>query len=175
VAAPNYVPTEPEAVVRSYRSPDRVPGAWTADRPGELGPAQPRASGLGSPGPDLGYVLTLVDRFDRQVRLAPGERRSDCDAGCAAVAMKRASLFGRAPVITDLEVGYRVWGFLDPAPADLVEVRGVLFERIDHPHHHRECRRVVDAVPEDTLRVTPAQVAEAHRRDWRSLLDLDPD
>jgi len=172
MAAPGYVPTEPLATVRSYQSPDHVPDPWLADRPGDLGPYQPMAKGLGYQGPDLGYVLTLVDRFDDRISLAPGERRDDCDAGCTAVAMKRASLFGRAPVIGDLEMGYRVWGFLDEAPTELVELRAEMFQGVAQAHNYVRRRRIADAVPAATLATSPAEVAAAHRRDWRSLLDL---
>jgi len=172
MAAPDYVPTEPQANVRAYRSPDHVPDSWLADRPADLGAFQPRAKGLGYQGPDLGYVLTLVDRFDDRISLSPGERRDDCDAGCTAVAMRRASLFGRAPVIGDLEIGYRVWGYLDQAPPDLVALRRELFERVAHPHHYQQRRRIADSVRDTTLAMAQAAVAQAHRQDWRALLDL---
>ena len=32
--------------------------------------------------------------------------------------LARASLYGRAPVIHDLEFAYGLWGYLDPPPAD---------------------------------------------------------
>jgi hypothetical protein len=86
------------------------------------------------------------------------------------VALRRASLFGRAPVVHDLTVALTVWGFLGEAPAELVQLRTKLFEEVAHPHHYAELRRIVDLVSEDTLRMTPQQVAQAHRADWRSLL-----
>ena len=45
-----------------------------------------------------------------------------------------------------------------------------LFEEVAHPHHYMERRHIVDLVPESTLRHSPDPIAEAHRRDWRSLL-----
>jgi hypothetical protein len=88
--------------------------------------------------------------------------------------MKRSSLFGRAPVVHDLTVAFTVWGYLDAdAAPDLVAVRRRWFEGVGHPaHHYVALRQVVDAVPEATLRMTPAQVTEAHRADWRTLLAL---
>ena len=86
--------------------------------------------------------------------------------------MKRASIYGRAPVIHDVEIGFRVWGLLDEADDDLVTARTKLFEGIANPHHYFEARAVVDAVPESSLQLLPAQVAERHRSDWRSLLSL---
>jgi hypothetical protein len=92
--------------------------------------------------------------------------------GAVLVAMKRASLYGRAPVIHDVEIGLRVWGFLDPADEELVALRRRLFEGISNPHHYFEAREVVEAVPESTLRMLPAAVAERHRSDWRALLSV---
>jgi hypothetical protein len=39
-------------------------------------------------------------------------------------------------------------------------------------HHYVALREVVDAVPEATLRMGPAQVERAHATDWRALLTL---
>ena len=36
MAAPDFVPLDPARRLRSYSSPPRRPGAWIADRPGEL-------------------------------------------------------------------------------------------------------------------------------------------
>jgi hypothetical protein len=90
------------------------------------------------------------------------------------VALKRASLFGRAPIIHDLRTAYTVWGFLDAsAPADLVAERTKRFEGVRHTaHHYPELRAIADAVPEATLRLSPAEVASRHATDWRSLLAL---
>ena len=50
MAAPEYVPTEPQQTVRSYSSPPWRPESWYADRPGELDGRQPSGDLLGSPG-----------------------------------------------------------------------------------------------------------------------------
>lgn len=173
MAAPEYVPRPPTETVRSYGSPDHVPPHWMATRPGDIvDTGQPRGAAFGYQGPDLGYVLTLVHRFDDRLRLTPGEHRDDVDAGCATVAMKRSSLFGRAPVIHDLEIAYRVWGYLDDAPDELVELRTRVFEGVADAHHYAELRTLVAAVPEATLRRTPEQVAQAYDDGWASLLEL---
>jgi len=71
-------------------------------------------------------------------------------------------------------VAATVWGFLDPgAPAELVDQRRHRFEGVHlTAHHYPELRAVADAVPEATLRLTPAQVADAHAAGWRDLLAL---
>jgi hypothetical protein len=170
VAAPEYVPVDRTRPIRAYESPPRRDGSWLADRPGELTNGQPHGDRLGNQGPDQGYVLTLARRFEGKLTLTSGEHERDALAGAVTVALKRASLFGRAPVVHDLTVGLTIWGFLGDAPADLVAMRKPLFEEVAHPHHYAEQRRIADLVPDDVLRQTPAQVAEAHRRDWRSLI-----
>lgn len=170
MAAPEYVPVDNTRPIRAYQSPPRRPAPWLADRPGELDGGQPRGPRLGSPGPDQGYVLRLTRQFQGQLTLTAGEHERDALAGASAVALKRASLFGRAPVIHDVRIALTIWGFLGDAPADLVALRKALFEEVWHPHHYAEQRRIADLVPDEALRRTPDQVADAHRADWRSLL-----
>lgn len=174
MAAPEYVPTDPLARLRTYRSSPRRPEPWVADRPGEITEGQPRGDRLGAPGPDLGYALKIARTFDGRLRLADGEDHHDVVGGCVAVAMKRASLFGRAPVVHDLTVAFTIWGYLDHAtPPELVAVRRRLFEGVGHAaHHYVALREVVDAVPEATLRLTPDEVNRAYATGWRSLLVL---
>lgn len=172
MAAPEYVPQPAIQHVRSYSSPPRRAGSWRAERPGDIGGAQPRGQRLGSQGPDQGYVYVLARRFEGRLQLAAGEHAADAIAGCVGVALKRASLYGRAPVMPDLTVAFTLWGFLREAPSDLVDARRPLFAEVANPHHYPEQRRLVDMVPEASLRQTPQQVAEAHQNDWRSLLTL---
>lgn len=170
MAAPEYVPTDQRAP-RSYRSPDVVPGSWSADKPGSVGTEQPVGPALGYQGPDQGYVLTLVRHFKSRIILAEGEQRDDVTAGVVEIAMKRASIFGRAPVVYDLEIALRVWGFLEEPREDLVQARRC-FQGIANPYHWRDLRRVVAKVPESTLRSSPAEVETEHLSDWNSLLEL---
>jgi hypothetical protein len=172
VAAPEYVP-QPAAQDLYYTSPPRRPGSWHADRPGDTLGVFPRGERLGSPGPDQGYVYVLARRFENRIQLAAGEHKQDAVAGCCGVALKRASLYGRAPIMHDLTVAFTVWGFLREAPDDLVDLRRDAFAEVANPHDYEALRRVVDAVPESTLRLTPDKVADRHGADWRSLLTLD--
>lgn len=150
--------------------------AWAADRPGDVvgrgGQPDLDAGRMGAPGPDQGYVLKLIGIVAPDLHLGADEDLGDVKAGLVAVALKRASLFSRAPVIHDLRVAATVWGLLDPsAPAELVAARRRCFTGVRHTaHHYPELRALVDAVPAETLRLTPAQAAEAHARDWRALL-----
>ncbi len=173
MAAPRFVPTKAIDDTRIYTSPPRRPEPWLQDRPAELLDGQPRGDRLGSPGPDQGYGLTLAERFRGRLSLRPGEQEDDAITGCLAVALKRASLFGRAPVVHDLTIAFTLWGFLDPdAPDELVALRRTLFEEVANNHHYVEQRAIADSVPEATLRRSHGEITALHRDDWRALLDL---
>ena len=172
MAAPKFSPVGPLDDARGYESPDHVPDGWNADRPAELTGRQPSAARLGFQGPDQGYALALAARIRPEVVVQTGETLDDACSGCTAVALRRASLYGRAPVIHDLRIAFTVWGFFDAAPpAELVAVRTPLFEGVSNSlHHYDERRALVDSVPEATLRMTPDQVRSAYPGSWRTLL-----
>lgn len=173
MAAPEFVPVEP-GTRKYYQSPPTRPGGWKATRPGELGPEQPTGPGLGRQGPDQGYALRLVRQFEDDVVLQGGEHWEDVSYGCTLVALKRASLFSRAPVRHDLEVAFTTWGFFDDSPDPaLVEVRRNAFARVADPHHYLEARAIAAAVSAAALRATPAQALERYSTDWRLQIDLD--
>jgi hypothetical protein len=105
--------------------------------------------------------------------LRPGEKADDAVTGCLMVGLKRASIFGRSPVVHDFTIAFTVWGFLDPsAPDELVAARRRLFEEVTNFHHYSEKRDIADAVPESTLRLSPAEVTSRYEQDWTSLLEL---
>jgi hypothetical protein len=158
MAAPEYVPKPKYEQVHSYESPPWRPEHWFPRRPGELDGPQPRGPRLGHPGPDQGYALKLARRFEGRLVLTPGEDEQDAIAGCVAVANKRASLFGRAPVIHDLTVAFTIWGFLEEADPDLVQLRKRYFQGVAHPHHYTERLRIADLVPVSTLKLPPDQL-----------------
>ncbi|MBW3546956.1 MAG: hypothetical protein KY452_02310 [Actinobacteria bacterium] len=167
---PEFVPSTPGQQPR--RGLPLPPArAWTADRPADLGPRQPTGTTLGHPGPDQGYALTLVTHFRDRLVLAEGEHAEDAVAGCVGVALKRASLFGRAPVIHDLDMAFTLWGFLGDAPPELIELRRPLFQAASHEYW--EQRAIVDRVPEATLRLTLPQLKQRWPGEWRQLLSVD--
>ena len=169
MTAPEYVPTSPgQKPRRGLPLPPARP--WTADRPADLGPGQPRGAAFGNPGPDQGYGLTLAKRFVDRLVLAEGEVVEDVVNGCLGVALRRASLFGRAPVIHDFEIAFTIWGFLDEAPAELVALRRPRFQALEH--HYAEQRAIAEQVPEATLRLTPAEVRHRWPEGWRQLLGV---
>ena len=172
MAAPKFSPVAPLDDARGYESPDFVPESWTGDRPAELTGRQPTGARLGFQGPDQGYALALAARLRPEVRVQHGESVDDAVSGCTALALRRASLYGRAPVMHDLRLAFTVWGYLDAAPpAELLELRRPLFEGVANTLHHYEARRaLVDSVPEETLRMTLAEVDVAYPARWRDLL-----
>lgn len=171
MAAPKFAPTSPTQVVRWYESPDHVPAPWMPDRPAEIVGLQPEGAGLGFQGPDQGYALKLAEIVRPKLHLQTGESSDDAVRGCLVIALKRASLYGRAPVMHDLTIAFTIWGFLDAnPPADLLARRLELFEGLGKvTHHYAESRIVADIVPESTLRMTPAQAAAAYPAQWKAL------
>lgn len=173
MAAPDYVPRRPTEQVRVYTSPPWRPEPWTADRPADLTEAtQPTGDGFGWQGPDQGYALLLARRYEDELVLTDGESAADASAGAVIVALKRASLFGRAPVRHDLTTAFTVWGFLGSAPDELVALRRSLFEGVSHEHHYAERLQIGDFVPADILRQPHTAVMDAAAADWRSVLDV---
>jgi hypothetical protein len=159
---------------RSYESPDHVPSSWVTHRPGDLAGRQPHAPRFGYQGPDQGYALTLAERFRGRIHVGLGESVDDAIRGCLNVALRRASLYGRAPTVHDLTIAFTMWGFLDPHPPDdLLHRRAALFAGVaGTDHHYAEGRALADMVPAETLRMTPDQVAAAYPSLWRDLVGI---
>ncbi|HEY4334100.1 MAG TPA: hypothetical protein VGM78_16070, partial [Ilumatobacteraceae bacterium] len=72
MAAPKFAPVPAIDDVRSYESPEYVPGSWMPDRPAEIAGRQPSGPRLGYQGPDQGYMLKLAERFRGKVVLSSG-------------------------------------------------------------------------------------------------------
>jgi hypothetical protein len=168
MAAPEYVPKAPTDEPRVYHSPPWSGQPWLADRPGELLGRQPLGPRLGYPGPDQGFMLKLANAFEPKLVLVEGESAHDAIVGCSAVGLKRASLFGRAPVVHDLTAAFTIWGFLATADAELLRLRRPLFEEVANPHHYMDLRRIADLVPQAVLRLSHLEIAKVADTDWRA-------
>ncbi len=167
---PEYVPLKTNDGVRPGERLPR-PDPWLADRPADFAtPQQPEGRLMGSPGPDQGYGIKLAKHFASRIQLGEHEHLADAVAGCVAVGLKRAALFGRAPVVYDFELAYTLWGFLGEPPADLLEFRKQMFAECSH--HYEDLRAIADAVPESTLRLSPAEVASSLGA-WKTLISAD--
>lgn len=171
MAAPRYAPTPVTEPARSYDSPDHVPAPWAPDRKAEIEGRQPAGARLGYQGPDQGYVMTLAARARSRVAVQAGEDVDDALRGCSLIALRRASLFGRAPMVHDLTLALSIWGFLSAdVPADLLAARRGLFEGVHNAaHHYAEGRAIADLVPEATLRLSHTAAAARMPAAWREL------
>jgi hypothetical protein len=143
----------------------KMPAArqWVANRPGDLPAGQPMGKLLGSPGPNVGYALTLANRVRDQLTLAPHEHRDDAIAVVADIAMRRAALFGRAPVMPDVDFAIQILAYRGDADPDFVTWRVRAVHGTHHDYYER--RSLVDAISVDVLRLVPsalpAQLDEA--------------
>jgi hypothetical protein len=162
------MPTDPFSVPTPADAPRQdqnlAPGvsvpparAWSANRPGDLRGGQPRGELLGSPGPNVGYALTLVHRAKDRLALAPHEHVDDAAAVVGEMAMKRASSYGRAPVMADVECAMLVLGYQGGCAPGFAEWRALAVEGAHHEYARR--RAFCDGVSLDALRLAPSALA----------------
>jgi hypothetical protein len=168
---PKFAPVTDRAEVREAY---KLPGAaeWYSHRPADY---QPRPHdrhrpNTGIPGPDQGYALLLAERLGDRLRLTDVEHTDDVLAGAVAIGLRRASIVGRGPVLGDIELALHLFGYLEGAPEDLVEARERLFAGIAHDYWQQ--RDLADLIPEDTFRLSPAQVRDSLASDPNSWLTL---
>lgn len=173
------MPTDPYVPERREDKPRQLPnlapgvvvppaGHWRADRPGDLVAGQPKGTLLGRPGPNVGYALTLVNRWKERFRLAPNEHFDDAAAVVSEIAMKRAALFGRAPVATDIELAMDLLGYTSDLPPESGEARMRVVHGTGHDYPAR--RELVDRVPDDVLRLAPSYLVSRAAEFRRDLL-----
>ncbi len=164
MAQPRFAPiAAPDEVRAAYRL--EVPRPWVPHRPGEF--VKDAAGVRGAPGPDQGYALGLVERLRDRLVLTPSEHAEDALAAAVVLALRRASLFGRAPVLGDLELALSLLGFLGPAEPEFVVYRKGLVDGIGHDY---ERQRVLSAsVPLESLGGPGGPSAAG---DWRERLGL---
>lgn len=143
---------------------------WRADRPGDLVGGQPSGTLLGSPGPNVGFAMTLARRATERMSLGPHEPASDAVAVVAELAMKRASSYGRGPTTGDVDLAMTILGYQGDADPAFADWRAHAVHGAHHEYGPR--RRLVDAVPEAALRTRPsgAELAEL-RASLRAGLD----
>jgi len=172
MAAPDYVPVPADDAPRVYSSPPRDPATWLADRPAEIVGGQPFGDRLGSPGPDQGYALRLAEGLAGTLSLNPGESEEDALAGCSAMAMRRASRFGRGPVMHDLTAALTLWGFRGTPAPGVAEIRREVFASVASSHHYVERRALVDSIPDDVVAMGPEAIAALVRDEPARVLEI---
>ncbi|MHB8296223.1 MAG: hypothetical protein ACYDH5_16710 [Acidimicrobiales bacterium] len=162
MSQPEFVPI---SIAEKVRPVERLAAhrTWTASRPAELkGPDRPLGPGFGKPGPDQGHAMTLAQGLSGELSLAPGEDEADVLAACAAVAMRRAGMLGRAPVEGDLEVALELLGYRGEAEGK-EEVGARRLRCRGAAHDYQAQRSLADSVSEDALEREPARVLRAAR------------
>ena len=171
MAAPKFAPVSATESPRTYESPQHVPDSWQLGRPGEIDGKQPCGADLGFQGPNQGYILTLARLARNKIKVQPGESVDDAIRGSIGIALRRASMYGRAPVMHDLTFALTMWGWLiDYVPADLLARRKELFVGVgDAAHSYYETREIVGLVPETTYQLTINQLTAITPMSWRAL------
>jgi hypothetical protein len=163
------VPTDPYVPVpfdeRPRQRQNFAPGVhmppaqgWVADRPGDVRARPPRGPLTGTPGPNVGFALSLARRARDRFRLEPGERAEDAVAVVAELAMKRAATFGRAPTILDVDFAIELLGYAGAAPEDVRRWRPGVVRGAEHEYVVR--RAVADAVSASLLRLSLQELPE---------------
>jgi hypothetical protein len=171
MAAPRYVPP-PVQQAKYYQSTTKKKHSSGVDRPAEVYKRNGDEAGTGNPGPDQGYALRLVKEFKDKVFLFQGEHWQDASEVAVITALKRASIFGRAPCIHDIEAGLWIWGYLDSNPEDqLIEIRKGNFGHIGSGHNYLKRRYVSDAVSSLGLKRSIDQIRTDYEKDWRTMID----
>ena len=146
------------------QEPNLAPGVhypparpWRADRPGDLRGGQPTGELFGSPGPNIGYALSLIARARDRFALAPHEHFEDAAAVVGELAMKRAASYGRAPVMADVECAMLTLGYQGGVDPDFATWR---VRAVDGAHEHYPHRRALcDAADLDCLRLAPSALS----------------
>lgn len=156
-----YVPTpldEKPRQKQNFAAGVSMPPArsWHADRPGDEVVRPPRGALTGSPGPNVGFALTLAKRSRDRFRLEPGEHADDAVAVVAELAMKRAATFGRAPTTLDVDFAVELLGYAGAAPEDVRRWRPGLIRGAHHEYVVR--RSIADTVSTSLLRLSVAEL-----------------
>jgi hypothetical protein len=143
---------------------------WRADRPGDAaaavaGTAHPEGALRGRPGPNVGFGYTLAQRAHDRFQLAAHEDAHDAVSVVAEVGMKRASAFGRAPVMADIELAMALLGYDGSADAGFAAWRARAVH--DAAHHYPLRRAIVDSVPDELL-ARPVADRGAAISQWRT-------
>lgn len=122
----------------------------------------PWGGAYGTTGPDTGYALRLIKQ--RHLHLVRGEHHHNAEAAVAAIAAARASHFGRAPILADIDVAAILLGYdregADPdRTARVEEARKRWVANISHDAGKE--RDLVASIPLEVLAMTPDSVRTA--------------
>ncbi len=154
MSQPKFAPIAQGAEIRPHYRLE-IPKPWEFSRPAELARDYNLAyrPGMGDAGPDQGFAIKLANRVSGKLVFAEGETAKDVLSGLTALALRRASLYGRAPVITDIILAAKLFGYLEESRKELIDYRRKLFFGVSHDHYKE--RNLVASVPERAMMATP--------------------
>jgi hypothetical protein len=160
VTQPNFVPVPDSAIVRATMT-TATPEIGRAKKAGLLGgPNHGSGVGRGTATPDAGYALTLTHEYLHQHHIVDTAEvnHHDLEVGMAALASKRAGLFGRGPSMSDVRFAFELAGITNGtgvvSTSFATKLRGV-------GHSYFLLRDFVDGVDVDLLRGTVAEAPTA--------------
>ena len=156
---PDYVPVASGSQLRQVE-PLAIPEGWTASRPSELAPlkvsAVEQGKLLGTPSPDSGFALKLARIRVHKLELGVGEHLEDVERAVAAIAIKRAALFSRAPVIHDVDFAITLLGYDESdIPEAVLAHRKSVVSGVSHDYF--KMRRMLEAIGPETLAATSVE------------------
>lgn len=146
-----------------------VPKSWKASRPGYVGLAKRKETDmlLGNAGPNVGYAMKLSHRQSGEFFLVDHENRHDVEILIAEIAMRRASNFGRAPMIDDIHFATHLLGYDDTPTQGEEKWRPALVNGCGHNEHRR--RIIVNSIPQPIIEGEKGQLHEAISGWWEKL------
>ena len=169
MATPRFVPVGPRERARPIDFAGIPPARRTQPRAGEV-LHQPRARGFGVPCPDGGYALLLAREVAGDLALAAGDQREDAVWAIATVAMRRAAVVGRAPVIYDVLFASALLAYDDPDALECAVLRARLLSGVAHdPDLRQWLSDAVNSAAEVSVRSTAEAIAT-----WRCTILADP-
>ena len=163
---PRFTPIETRDEVRPAKHLD-PPRRWTPHRPAEhrRDDGDARRSRIGVAGPDQGYALRLAESVRDSVVLGPGEHIDDALAIATQVALRRASLFGRAPVKSDLQVAVALLSYGSALSDEAVGARRSAVTGVSHDLWR--CREIAAWFDDDAI-AESVDRAPSRAIDWTS-------
>lgn len=136
-----------------------VPKSWVADRPGDMENAgKSQGSLFGHAGPNVGYAYTLVAHVFDTLFLSTNEHRHDVEPLLAEISMRRASHFGRAPIMKDVDCAVHLLSYGLELDEGAMNNRVYLITDCGHDEHKR--RSIVNSIPDDLIYSDKAATTE---------------
>lgn len=127
-----------------------VPAAWYASRPGDVKPNSTNDGSLaGNTGPGGGFALTLLKKMRADFNLLPHEHFHDVEPLVGEIAMRRASIFTRSPIKSDVEFAMKLFSYDKPATKGEEKWRVALVHDCGHNEHRR--REIVNSIPPEAI------------------------